>query len=378
VDVGPERALIVYETETAARSRLIALGFQPDVAAEVAVYLAQATDLPEYQAPIADALADLGAIATFVEIDALPGAIRTFRPIAARTIIWAVTDGIRFYRGASVPALARLVGFARYGSPATAHHLCQDKFVSLALAHTAGLAVPDTVLLQAGRTIGRVGAPDPLVGPVLVKPNMLGARIGIFADSRCEDWAEALDRAARLGGRYGERAIVQTYIDGDDVRVSYMNTGGTLRAQLGIATLTPARSEAGGAIAAMRSNETHSGARDSEVRQGDVGAGRHAVPVAQERDLRGQDDARSKRVVAAIEEAVERMAELLGLTDYFAMDFRVDAEGTPYFLNFEVCPAVTIEDFQHYLATMHGAALGTALARSMRVAFARTGTRSEA
>jgi biotin carboxylase len=59
-----------------------------------------------------------------------------------RTIVWTLTDGVRFYRGASVPALARLEGFARFGSPAAAAHPCQDKFASLALASAAGIPMP--------------------------------------------------------------------------------------------------------------------------------------------------------------------------------------------------------------------------------------------
>src|SRR5277367_4641403 len=40
-------AVIAYESEEAARRRLMALGYAPDVAHEIAVYLAQSTDLPE-------------------------------------------------------------------------------------------------------------------------------------------------------------------------------------------------------------------------------------------------------------------------------------------------------------------------------------------
>ncbi len=40
------------------------------------------------------------------------------------------------------------------------------------------------------------------------------------------------------------------------------------------------------------------------------------------------------------------------------------------FFEFEVCPAVTIYDFQNYLAR-RGVTLGAALARALRLAFAR-------
>src|ERR1700680_1551232 len=127
-------ALIVFESEDAARRRLEAFGYAPDVAAEIAVYLAQATDLPEFADDITDALRADGIEVEFTLLDELPARLRDLAPRRDETIVWALTDGVRFYRGSSVPALARLGGFARYGSPATAAHLCQDKFASLALA----------------------------------------------------------------------------------------------------------------------------------------------------------------------------------------------------------------------------------------------------
>ena len=134
--------VIAFESEEAARRRLEGFGYAADVAAEIAVYLAQSTDLPHIAADIARALGDGGLRAEFVPLDDLPARLRDLAPRRAETIVWALTDGVRFYRGASVPALARLEGFARFGSPATAAHLAQDKFASLALASAAGLRRP--------------------------------------------------------------------------------------------------------------------------------------------------------------------------------------------------------------------------------------------
>jgi len=49
------RALIAFESEESARLRLAAFGYPPDVAAEIAVYLAQSTDLPLFIDDIAQA-----------------------------------------------------------------------------------------------------------------------------------------------------------------------------------------------------------------------------------------------------------------------------------------------------------------------------------
>ena len=60
------------------------------------------------------------------------------------------------------------------------------------------------------------------------------------------------------------------------------------------------------------------------------------------------------------------------------MDFRIDAAGRPTFFEFEVCPAVTIYDFQNYLRRRRNLSLGEALAKALHVAFARRRAMDEA
>src|ERR1700674_4787001 len=112
-------AVIVFESEDVARRRLEAFGYAPDVAAEIAVYLAQATDLPEFAEDITNALRAEEIEAEFPPLDELAGRLRVLDPRRGKTIVWALTDGVRFYRGSSVPALARLGGFPRLGAPRT-------------------------------------------------------------------------------------------------------------------------------------------------------------------------------------------------------------------------------------------------------------------
>jgi D-alanine-D-alanine ligase len=367
--------VIAYETEAASRDRLIACGYAPDITAEIAIYLAQATDLPEHMPAIRDALAAEGVGVTFAELDALLPAVQAMSAPPAEALLWATTDGMRYYRGSSVPALARLLGIPRFGAPPPAQHLCQDKFASLALAAAAGLPCPPTLLLEEAAETGRLGA-LPEHGPYFVKPNTLGAKLGIFADSRCDTLGEARDRSARIWARYGDRAVVQPFISGRDVRVSFLDLGGSFRPQLGMFELArDPGSETGGTFMTMRDNETLSGARDEAGGRGAFGAARAAAFVPRMRDLRAEADAAA--TVAAIEDSAERLARLLGLADIFSMDVRVDADGMPVFLEFEVCPAVTIYDFAAYLRGTHGLALGPALARAMQASHARQTARPE-
>ena len=373
------RAVVAFESEELARRRLAAFGYPPDVAAEIAVYLAQSTDLPLFIDEIAQALAREGIAAEFVALEALAQRLRELAPQRDRTVVWAFTDGVRFYRGSSVPALARLEGFAGFGSPATAAHLCQDKFASLALASAAGVPIPPTRLMEGDREIAALGEWTKASGRLFVKPNTLGAKIGIFANSLCHDRSQAEDRARRIWERYRDRALVQPFVEGDDVRVSFIDLGGEFSDQLGVERIVKnAASEAGGAFLTMKDNETLSGARDTAGGRGGFGASRPAAFTPRMVDLRGENDERSRRAVALILDFSARLARLIGLRDIFSIDFRIDADGRPTFFEFEVCPGVTIYDFQNYLRQRRGLSLGEALAKAMRGAYERRGAIHEA
>jgi hypothetical protein len=365
-------AVIAFESEDAARRRLEAFGYPPDVAAEIAVYLAQSTDLPLFVDDIAEALRESGIKAQFVALDELPARLIELAPFRDRTIVWTLNDGVRFYRGSSVPALARLEGFARFGSLATTAHLAQDKFASLALASAAGLPVPPTRLVEGVTEIAALGDWPKPDTRLFVKPNTLGAKIGIFADSLCRDLSQANDRARRIWERYRDRALIQPFVEGDDVRVSFMDLGGEFADQLGVERIVKdPGSETGGAFLTMKDNETLSGARDTAGGRGGFGATRAGAFTPCMIDLRDEKSERSRRVVARILDLSACLSRLVGLRDVFSIDFRIDAEGRPTFFEFEVCPAVTIYDFQNYLRRRRGLSLGQALAKALRVAHAR-------
>jgi D-alanine-D-alanine ligase-like ATP-grasp enzyme len=371
--------LIVYEAEASARRRLVSFGYPPGVADEIAVYLGQATDLSDFFDEIAEAGRRAEIEVEFVEIEELLARLPEDPARRERMLLWSVTDGVRFYRGSSVSAVSRLAGIARFGSLPTAQHLCQDKFASLALASAAGLVVAPTKLMQGDVEIAALGNWPDRAEALFVKPNTLGAKIGIFADSRCATPTEARDRAVRLWERYRDRALIQPFVSGDDVRVSFMDTGGGFLDQLGVDRLVKdAASETGGAFMTMKDNETLSGARDVSGTRGGFGAAREAAFVPRMVDLRRSADPGSQRAVVEICAMSERLARLVGLRDYFSIDFRIDDEGKPTFFEFEVCPGVTIYDFQNYLATTHGLGLGEALALAFRIAFERSRAIGEA
>ncbi len=68
--------MIAFETEEQASRRLESFGYPPGIAAEIAVYLAQSSDLPFFVDEIAGALRRDGIEAEFVALDELPARLR--------------------------------------------------------------------------------------------------------------------------------------------------------------------------------------------------------------------------------------------------------------------------------------------------------------
>ena len=344
------RFLILYETEAACRDRLTARGMAPEVAAEIAFYLAQGTDFQLLVEPLTAAFAATGVEVVCLPLDPTePWLTLLTGPARLHTLVWCLTDGFAWYRGSFVSSVAALLEVPQFGSPPAAQHLCQDKFRCLALAQALGVRTPPTVLVEDGRPLSPVDV-LPAGGPLFVKPNTLGAKLGIEADSRVADLDTALTLTRRIHARYGDRAVIQAYVPGRDVRVSCIDLGGPVPA-LGLYE-----------IATGTAFPTLADSRRMTM----LKAAGHAAGLTVGIHSLAHDIA-----APALTEAALKIAHAVGLRDYFSFDFRLDADGQPWFLEFEVCPAVTIYDFLTYLRDAHGTDLIGALLQAAPLAFAR-------
>ena len=350
-----ERLIVLYEPEAACRDRLVAAGHEPEIAAEIAFYLAQATDFETIEEKLRRALAAAGIELLTAALDDHATWLAWLGPERrASSLLWCLTDGFAWYRGSFASSVAALFDVPQFGSPPAAQHMAQDKFRCLALAAALGVRVPPTLLVEDGEPLSPPAA-LPAHGPYFVKPNTLGAKLGIEHDASQHGLDEAFVLTRRIWRRYGDRALVQSYVRGQDVRVSFMDLGQPepalgvyavrTRAATGFPTLADSRVMTGPATGA------ESGGLDLQLTS-----------------LGGRPEA------TAIEATARQIARVAGLRDYWSMDFRLDEAGTPWFLELEVCPAVTISDFRTYLRDVHGADLAGALPAAVRLAHARRPT----
>ncbi|KAA3441644.1 D-alanine:D-lactate ligase-like protein [Mesorhizobium sp. SARCC-RB16n] len=339
------KLILVYEPEKACFDRLIADGYAPQRATEISSYLAQSTDLaPEFGA-LADACAARGLSFAPVALDDAAGALDGEDPQS--TLVWTLSDGIAYFRGGVSPALARLGGFKTIGADDSLFALCQDKFRSGAVLGALGLPVPQAGLARNGNWL--VEPPASAAG-WFVKPNRLGAKIGIWPDSRVTDLGHALELSRRVFSAYRDDVVVQPYVSGRNVRASFLG----LTPQVGVEALGIAFVESGADFQTMA---------DSLALYGDTGeaakaAGHYAEPeLAPVADSQPVADARIRAIA-------KRLMDGLGLRDVFSVDLRVEADDTVHLIEFEVCPGLPCFDFRAYCRQQWGLSLADAMAET--------------
>lgn len=337
--------LLTYETEVACRQRLLDDGFADRNAFEISSYLAQSTDLALEFDALATACNQRGISFLPVELDRLAETLPKLD--RAATLVWTLTDGIAYFRGSVAPALARLAGFRTIGSDDALFALCQDKFRAGAVLRGLGLPCPAAGLARNGAWIVE---PPPSASGWFVKPNRLGAKIGIWPQSHCHDKDDALELSRRVFTAYRDDVIVQAYVPGRNVRASFLD----MAQNAGPETLGIFLVESGGDFQTME---------DSLALYGETGAtakasGEYTEPFLQ--PLAAIQPAATEK----IREIALTMMAGLGLRDVFSIDLRVEPNDSVHLIEFEVCPGLPCFDFRAYCLSQFGLSLADAMAES--------------
>lgn len=349
---APPELLLVFETEAACHTRLIAGGFSAARAGEITSYLAQSTDLALEFETIGPACAERGIGFVPVELDRAAAVFAGRDP--SRSLVWTLTDGIAYFRGGASPALARLNGLATVGSDDAAFALCQDKFRAGSVLASLGLPAPASGLARNGEW---VVPPPALATGYFVKPNRLGAKIGIWEDSHCRTPGEALALSRRIFDAYRDDALVQAYVPGRNVRASFL----AVDPDAGADALSAFFVESGGDFQTMA---------DSMALHGDTGAAARQEERYAEPELLAVE-ATQPDAAARISEIAAQLMRGLGLRDVFSIDLRVEAGGAIHLIEFEVCPGLPCFDFRAYCEQRWALGLAEAMAATAAARFSR-------
>ncbi len=339
------RLVLVYESEAACRRNLLRDGFGERETLEISSYLAQSTDLAHEFGAISEACGVHELDFLPIQLDALSGEIGGFD--AASTLIWTLTDGIAYFRGSVAPALAYQHGIPILGSEPSVFALAQDKFRSGAALQALGLPCPAAGLARNGEWLA---APPQSDTGWFVKPNRLVAKIGIWSDSHVHDLAQALELSRRVYAAYRDDVIVQPYVNGRNVRASFLG----LEPDTATDALGSVFVDSGSDFQTMEDSLALYGETGEAAKASGVYAEPKLQPVA---ETQPEADAAIRRLAAT-------MMRGLGLRDVFSIDLRVEADGTLHLIEFEVCPGLPCFDFREYCRRQWNLTLPEAMAQA--------------
>ncbi len=341
--------LLIHESESTCIDRLSALGFHRDRAIEIASYLAQSTDMEEHYRALEAACADYEIKFLAVHADqagkVLSGADRR------NTLAWILTDGTGYYKGTAIRHLTGHYGIPTFGSDTGAFSLCPDKFRSSAIMSALGVPAPQCGLARNGKWIVPPSkqAPDGW----FVKPNSLGAKIGIESDAHCHDTGAALEISRRIHADYRDDAVVQVFAPGRNARASFL----AVDPQAGLDGLGVVEVDSGGDFQTMA---------DSLALYGNTGTAAITAGTYVEPELRPLNSKESE----AVRTIAQRMVAGLGLRDVFSIDLRISENGAVAALEFEVSPGLPCFDFRHYCRTRWDMDIAPAMAAAAAAKFA--------
>ncbi|MFB6248574.1 MAG: D-alanine--D-alanine ligase [Salinibacter sp.] len=255
-------------------------------------------------------------------------------------------------REAYAPILLEMAGIPCLGSDALTLSVTLDKAWTKTLVAAADVPTPSHRVFGAAAEV----APDALPSaPLFVKPRYEGTSKGITPRSRVET-IEALRREVdRIASTYGQDAVVEAFVEG----------GG----EFTVAVVGHDPPEALPVLQRAVEPSTGIGVHALEHR------GAPTADAAWDHELRGT-------LEPALEERLQALAlrvfRTLDCRDFARADFRVDAEGRPWFLEINPLPTFKPDDTFAIAAEVQGRAYVDYLAEVFGTGLERLGLRAAA
>ncbi len=250
------------------------------------------------------------------------------------------------YRGAErkgiVPAILEAAGIPYVGSTPYVLSLTRNKYHTKQIIQDVGILTPPATLLFGG-VDERLEA---VRYPALVKPVAESSSIGIETGASIVATPDAARmRAQILYARYGQPVLVESFVEGIEIEVPILVD--PLPRVLGLTAIT---------IDGRLPEGTHYLASNSVYNDN---YGFLDLPAYIDRER--------------LAEAAIRCARALGIRDYGRLDFRVTADGTPWFIEASTHPHIQRHSSFFVAAQRQGMAYHELLDMLVQVAVRRCG-----
>lgn len=233
------------------------------------------------------------------------------------------------YRGVERKSIAAALmdsaGIPYTGSTPYVLSLTRNKYHCKVIAHNAGLRTPSSTMLFGGID----DCADEVQYPAIVKPIAESSSIGIESGAAIVRNAdEARQRAQVVASRYHQPVLVETFIEGIELEIPVVaDEAGDMRV-FGIAAVAVDRTLPCGCHY-LASDSVY----DDEYDYIDPPA---SIDLDHIRGL------------------AERGARALGIRDYGRLDFRIDRDGNPWFIEASTHPHVQVHSSFYHAAKQRG------------------------
>jgi D-alanine-D-alanine ligase len=220
--------------------------------------------------------------------------------------VFNISEGQGNYksREAQVPSALEMLGVPYSGSDPQCLTICLDKPLTKTLAATAGVRTPRWHLVENYKQLDNLTADVPL--PAFVKPAYEGSSKGIRLGSRVETAEQASEIAAGLLEKYLQPVMIEEFIAGDEVTVGLL--GNYPPAVLGIMRVLP------------KQNNAHF---------------IYSLEVKREYEQLVDYECPAQLEASTLKEITDfslTVFKLLGCRDFARIDFKLDPQGVPHFL----------------------------------------------
>ncbi|MDD5037852.1 MAG: ATP-grasp domain-containing protein [Dehalococcoidales bacterium] len=230
-------------------------------------------------------------------------------------MVFNIAEGRGPYRSreAQVPSVLELLGIPYSGSDPQCLAICLDKPLTKQLVAAAGVYIPKEWLIADSRELKDI-LQSKLPFPLIIKPVYEGSSKGIHSGSVVENTSQMAEIAAKLLESYHQPVMAEEFIKGDEITVGVV--GNAPPRILGIMRILPRERT------------------DCFV---------YSVQVKRdwEKLVDYECPARLKKgVLEEISSASLKAFKVLGCRDFARLDFRVNTDGIPYFLEINPLPGL--------------------------------------
>jgi D-alanine-D-alanine ligase len=208
-------------------------------------------------------------------------------------------------REAQIPSILEMLAIPYSGSDPQCLAICLDKPLTKTLVSTAGVRTPRWRLITDHNQLYDI-TDDDLPLPAFVKPAYEGSSKGIRLGSRAETVTQTTVIAAGLLEHYQQPVMIEEFIAGDEVTVGIL--GNAPPTVLGVMRILP------------KQNHTHF---------------IYSLEVKREWEQLVDYECPARLSARTLEEITEfgfKVFKILGCRDFARLDFKLDSQGVPYFL----------------------------------------------